>query len=119
MRDFKSYLIREKIKFDNLPAHIRNKIPDIGSIRSNRVDFELETSSGLCQIVVRAQNTHITMRFTAEVIRYMNANNAGDLTQIPKNTWQSIWERSLSTYEKEFNGNKIWALLYILSLIHI
>ena len=112
MKDFKSYLIREKVKLGNLPDNVRAKLPDLDSIRSNRIDFEWEGANGLYKIVVRAQNTHVTMRFAAEVIRHLNRNSAGEVLKLSEEVWQGIWSRNLSTYEQEFNEN-LWGMLYI------
>ena len=53
------------------------------------------------------------MRFAAEVIKFISTNSALDPRNTEHSVWEGVWKRTLSTYEQEFNGDKLWGLLYI------
>ncbi len=109
MSGFNTSLVREKIVFvdnGNDGESLAEKMPD--TVRSNRIFLKLETTTGIEKVVVRAQNMHSTLRFSARILLHFYRNHALSSSF----DWAHQWEGLLSDYERKYNP-KIWAAVYV------
>src|SRR4051794_18229387 len=110
MEEFNTSLVREKIIFSEGGIGEGDaKEPVV--IRSNRIYLKLDSVGHSEKIVIRAQNMHTTLRVAAKILSsfYSDGPLMGRATPI---RWESQWEESVSTYEREYNTH-LWGAIYV------
>ncbi len=113
MHRLNTNLVREKVVFVNEARQdILSDVEDEAGpsiIRSNRIFLKLQQKSTIEKIVIRGQNMHGTVRMAAKV--FSQFHKGGPFTSRTFD-WQSHWEQTISSYEKEYNTSN-WVAVYI------
>lgn len=117
MIEFQASLIREKIVFDDqkidIPDAVSSGATGQKSVRSNRIALRLFRGSEEETVVIRAQNTHSTLRMAAKVFLNFYKGGGPFLKRNQMPNWEKMWMQSLSSYEERFNGDQAWCALYL------
>lgn len=110
MKDLKSSLVREKFVLHDPNTEKQKSAPVIAV--SNRYVLELSTQrSGKPEIfVVRAQNMHSCLRFSARLLQSFRLGGSILHRGTPFD-WEAAWTSIANSYERAFNP-QLWVAVY-------